>query len=320
MQPISDSDSYSGDDSGNGSDLVALLALVTHERQARDRGWWSALERCYTPAATIQTSWFDGTAAEYVELSKRMFHQTPSSHRLGLPVIDVSGARAIVEVPTTIEFRGVFRGVEVDVASHMRMLHRAEKTDGAWRFSVSVAVFDHDTMTPAIPTSVPMLKPDDLRGTRSSYRMLTLWMTDRGFTVPDDRHGVDRDAELTALYDDAYSWAGLSRRSDPEEAAMREFVVELITTVPEGTEQSEVDARRAAENLRVRELTAAGHLTRLWWQAGEWPAGQRRSIGVWRAADEADLHANVLGTLPLRPWMDVKVTALRTHHNDPGRV
>jgi muconolactone D-isomerase len=100
---------------------------------------------------------------------------------------------------------------------------------------------------------------------------------------------------------------------------MRKFIVELTTAVPKGTEQSEVDARRAAENERVKELTATGHLARLWWLAGEWPVGERRSIGVWRADDEADLNANVLGTLPLRPWMDVKVTALRPHHRDPGQ-
>lgn len=75
---------------------------------------------------------------------------------------------------------------------------------------------------------------------------------------------------------------------------------------------------RAAENVRVTELTAAGRLARLWWLAGEWGERERRSIGVWRADDENDLHANVLGTLPLRPWMDVKVTTLRPHHNDPG--
>lgn len=197
--------------SENDSDLVSVLALVTHERQARDRGWWSSLARCYTPEATIQASWFNGTAVEYIELSKRMFDQTPSSHRLGLPVIDVNGTRAIVEVPITIEFRGTFRGVEVDVASHMRTLHRAEKRDGDWRFAASVAIFDHDTMTPATPAATLTLTPDDLQGTRPSYRMLSLWMTELGYTVPADRYGVDRPAELTALYDDTYAWAGLPR-------------------------------------------------------------------------------------------------------------
>ncbi|MCD9876331.1 muconolactone Delta-isomerase family protein [Streptomyces guryensis] len=97
---------------------------------------------------------------------------------------------------------------------------------------------------------------------------------------------------------------------------MREFLVEITTTVPEGTGQDdEVDRRRAAEAVCARELATTGHLARLWR-----PVGELRSIGVWRAADEEELHEKVLGTLPLRPWMTVAVTPLESHPNDPGRV
>ena len=47
--------------------------------------------------------------------------------------------------------------------------------------------------------------------------------------------------------------------------------------------------------------------------------GEMRSLGIWRATDETDLHEKVLGTLPLRPWMTLKVTALDSHPNDPGK-
>jgi len=96
---------------------------------------------------------------------------------------------------------------------------------------------------------------------------------------------------------------------------MREFLVEITTTVPEGTSRDEVDRRRAAEAVRSRELADAGHLARLWR-----PVGERRSIGVWLAADEDELHEKVLGTLPLRPWMSVTVTAVESHPSDPGRT
>jgi muconolactone D-isomerase len=96
---------------------------------------------------------------------------------------------------------------------------------------------------------------------------------------------------------------------------MREFLVEITTSIPEGTSTDEVDRRRAAESARARELAAVGRLVRLWR-----PVGELRSIGIWRAADEADLHEKVLGTLPLRPWMTVTVTALDSHPNDPGRA
>jgi muconolactone D-isomerase len=94
---------------------------------------------------------------------------------------------------------------------------------------------------------------------------------------------------------------------------MQEFLVEISTTVPEGTSQDEVDRRRAAEAVRARELAATGNLARLWR-----PVGERRSIGIWRATDEAELHEKVLATLPLRPWMNLTVTPLKPHPNDPG--
>ncbi|WP_416481468.1 muconolactone Delta-isomerase family protein [Streptomyces sp. CL12] len=91
---------------------------------------------------------------------------------------------------------------------------------------------------------------------------------------------------------------------------MREFLVEITTSVPAG-----VTERRAAEAVRARELADTGHLARLWR-----PIGETRSIGVWRADDEAELREKVLGTLPLRPWMSLTVTPLESHPNDPGRV
>lgn len=92
-----------------------------------------------------------------------------------------------------------------------------------------------------------------------------------------------------------------------------EFLVEITTTVPEGTDPAEVDRRRAAEAVRARELAATGHLIRLWR-----PVGELRSIGVWAAADEKRLHTDVLDTLPLHPWMSLVITALEPHPNDPG--
>ena len=96
---------------------------------------------------------------------------------------------------------------------------------------------------------------------------------------------------------------------------MREFLVEITTSVPAGVTEEQVAERRAAEAVRARELAATGHLARLWR-----PVGEKRSIGGWRADDEAELREKVLGTLPLRPWMSLTVIPLESRPNDPGRV
>jgi muconolactone D-isomerase len=95
-----------------------------------------------------------------------------------------------------------------------------------------------------------------------------------------------------------------------------EFLTDLVTTVPEGTSPAKVDELRAAEAVRAAELAKKGHLVRLWRPPlgpGEW-----RSIGLFRATDEAELR-EVLATLPLHVWMKVIITPLNPHPNDPEK-
>ena len=73
-----------------------------------------------------------------------------------------------------------------------------------------------------------------------------------------------------------------------------EYLTELVTTVPEGTSPVKVDELRTAEAVRAVELAKTGHLVRLWRPPlgpGEW-----RSIGLFRAADEAELRSPRLVT------------------------
>jgi len=95
---------------------------------------------------------------------------------------------------------------------------------------------------------------------------------------------------------------------------MKEFLVELTTRFPDDMASEEIDRLRAAESVRAKELAGQGHLVRLWR-----PVGEMRSVGLWRAADEAALLSDVLGTLPLFPWMTPVVTAVASHPNDPGK-
>jgi muconolactone D-isomerase len=99
-----------------------------------------------------------------------------------------------------------------------------------------------------------------------------------------------------------------------KEPAM-EFLADMITLVPDGTSEVEVDDTKDREAIRAGELAAQGHLLRLWKppvNAGEW-----RTLGLWQADDEAQLR-RILATLPLHVWMTVELTPLLPHPNDPG--
>ncbi len=94
-----------------------------------------------------------------------------------------------------------------------------------------------------------------------------------------------------------------------------EYLVTMTTLVPDGTSPDEVDATRAREAARSRELAHQGHLLRLWrppLQPGEW-----RTLGLFAAADSDELES-VLASMPLRVWRTDEVTPLDPHPNDPG--
>ncbi|MFJ5291168.1 MULTISPECIES: muconolactone Delta-isomerase family protein [unclassified Streptomyces] len=61
------------------------------------------------------------------------------------------------------------------------------------------------------------------------------------------------------------------------------------------------------ERDRGRELMADGVLRQLWTLPGK-----RANIGLWSAPD-ADALVEALNSLPIRPYVDIDVTALATH-------
>jgi muconolactone D-isomerase len=95
-----------------------------------------------------------------------------------------------------------------------------------------------------------------------------------------------------------------------------EFLVDMVTTVPDGTSEDAVTDIRTREAAHSRELAAQGSLLRLWrppLAPGEW-----RSLGLFSAPDAEQL-AQILAAMPLRVWRHDTVTPLTPHPSDPGR-
>jgi muconolactone delta-isomerase len=94
-----------------------------------------------------------------------------------------------------------------------------------------------------------------------------------------------------------------------------EYLVDMVTTVPDGTSDEAVADIRSREAARSRRLAEQGHLLRLWrppLRPGEW-----RTWGLFRADNEEQLH-EVLSSMPLHVWRHDAVTPLSTHPNDPA--
>jgi muconolactone D-isomerase len=96
-----------------------------------------------------------------------------------------------------------------------------------------------------------------------------------------------------------------------------EFLVEFQLTIPEDTDPADVDARRQAETAASAELARAGQLVRLWTVSKS--PGRWRGMGLYRANSRSEMDA-LLRALPLHDWMQVTVTTLEAHPNDPTPV
>jgi muconolactone D-isomerase len=92
-------------------------------------------------------------------------------------------------------------------------------------------------------------------------------------------------------------------------------MVEFEVNVPDGTAGSEVEARNSAEASAAARLVDEGHLVRVWKPPAA-PA-ETKALGLYRADSEAQL-TDLLRALPLYDWMNITVTPLEAHPNDPG--
>jgi muconolactone D-isomerase len=90
-----------------------------------------------------------------------------------------------------------------------------------------------------------------------------------------------------------------------------EYLVQMENLLPASMPAGERARLLEAEGVRARELAAAGILVRLWRVSG-----RRANVGIWRAASTGELH-DALSSLPLFPYLDIRVTPITRHPNDP---
>jgi muconolactone delta-isomerase len=93
-----------------------------------------------------------------------------------------------------------------------------------------------------------------------------------------------------------------------------DFLVGFDVRIPNGTPELEVNKRVSAEATAAARLAQEGHLLRLW--RPPVAPGESKAIGLYRADSEAELDA-FLGALPHTAWMQITVTPLEPHPNDP---
>jgi len=139
----------SSDQSGNLTSAVverdAIRNVIAEWALARDTGQWEKLRSLYAPDATMQTTWFDGSAEEFVDRSAKGFGRSAKAqHFIGASVIDLAEARATAETRIVLLLRTTVGPTHVDVTCHGRFFDFFENYREKWCIYKRVPIYEKD--------------------------------------------------------------------------------------------------------------------------------------------------------------------------------
>ena len=141
------------------TDRLQIQYVLSKGVMARDSGLWRELAECYHPDATVTTSWFSGSPAEFVKASQEMkiarHEGETQKHMTSNYWIEVNGTRAVAESDVILYQRRVINQMELDFTTWSRRVQLMEKRDGKWRISGQTFIYEKDRMDPARPDQVP---------------------------------------------------------------------------------------------------------------------------------------------------------------------
>lgn len=85
------------------------------------------------------------------------------------------------------------------------------------------------------------------------------------------------------------------------------FMVEMEVNVPHDVDKNYFEALKATEKVRAEDLQNSGKWRHLWRVAGLYA-----NVSIFDVSDAQELH-DIMMSLPLYPFMVVKVTSLCQH-------
>ena len=114
----------------------------------RDLGEWTQLRNLFHPDGTIEITWFEGLASDFVEGSMRMgASDLRTKHLIASPAVTFNdaGNKAILETNAIIIAENV--KLNIGCECHNRFYDLAEKREGVWKLFHRQSIYDIGTFT-----------------------------------------------------------------------------------------------------------------------------------------------------------------------------
>lgn len=187
-------------------DRHEIATVVGDWAMYRDTGRWDHLRSLYAPGATMQTTWFDGPADEFVDRCVASSGgKARAQHSIGASTIDVRGNRATAETRVVLLLRTTLDEVQVDVTCYGRFYDFFVRLNCGWRIQKRIPVYEKDRIDAVDPRVILKLDRDLLATFPEGYRHLAYVQAQAGATAPPGLIAPQSDGERN-LYDEGTRW------------------------------------------------------------------------------------------------------------------
>ena len=168
----------------------------------RDIADWDRLAALFHSGATVEITWFIGTAIDFIAGSQRMgASRLRTKHQIGFPIIEQRGNRAIAETSTVIVVDHQELGLACN--GYARFYDYMEDRNGEWKIVQRHCIYDLAAF--AFPRGATGIDLGLLDRFPSEYAALAYLLVSAGFPV--DRVFPTRGSELERkLKTDGQAW------------------------------------------------------------------------------------------------------------------
>jgi hypothetical protein len=157
-------------------DILDLMTGWMH----RDLANWDGLAQLFHPDGTIEVTWFEGLAKDFIEGSVKMGKSDfRSKHFIGQPVVRFNGQKAIAETNAMIIIDNA--SLNLGCVTHNRFYDLVEKRNGAWKLLRRQTIYDTGHFT--FPLGVVEIDHDVVSMYPREYAALGYLLEKSGFSV-----------------------------------------------------------------------------------------------------------------------------------------
>lgn len=148
----------------------------------RDLGEWESLRQLFHPDGTIEITWFEGLASDFVDGSMRMgASDLRTKHMIASPRVtfNAAGNKALLE--TNAMIMAEITRLNLGCECHNRFYDLAEKREGCWKLFHRQSIYDMGTFT--FPLGVVEIDPQTVARYPREYAALAYLLEKSGFPL-----------------------------------------------------------------------------------------------------------------------------------------